>query len=222
MVTVSAVAVEAAVYIDAVGVRATSTDVCCTFVDIYAIQYRQQINVSDRFWATVCKTVRPMLSVRCLSVLSVCNVRVLWPNGWTDQDETWHAGRPRPWPHCVRWGPSYPSPKGAHPPIFGPYRLRPNGCMDQDVTWYGGRPRPRRHCVRWGPSPLPQLSAHFYCGQTAACIKMSLGIELGLVPGDFVLDGTQLPLPQRGTDPQFSAHIRSGQMAAWIKMSLIM
>jgi len=22
--------------------------------------------------------------------LSVCDVRVLWPNGWTDQDETWH------------------------------------------------------------------------------------------------------------------------------------
>jgi len=32
-----------------------------------------------------------------------CDVPALWPNGWTDQDETWHAGRPRPWPHCVRW-----------------------------------------------------------------------------------------------------------------------
>jgi len=68
-------------------------------------------------WATVCKTVCPMLSVRCpvrpvlfCPVLScpalscpACNVRALWPNGWTDQDETWHAGysRPRPWPHCV-------------------------------------------------------------------------------------------------------------------------
>jgi len=37
----------------------------------------------------------------------------LWPNGWTDQDETWHVGRPRPWLHCVRSGPSSPSPKGA-------------------------------------------------------------------------------------------------------------
>ena len=55
------------------------------------------------------KTVRPMLSVRCLSVLSVCDVGVLWPNGWTDQDETWQAGRPRPRPPCVRWGPSSPS-----------------------------------------------------------------------------------------------------------------
>ena len=29
------------------------------------------------FWTTVCKTVRPMLSVRCLSVLSVC-LSCLW------------------------------------------------------------------------------------------------------------------------------------------------
>jgi len=35
--------------------------------------------------------VRNMLSVRCLSC-PVCDVRALWPNGWTDQDETWHAG----------------------------------------------------------------------------------------------------------------------------------
>ena len=46
-------------------------------------------------------------SVVCPVCLScpVCDVRALWPNGWTDQDETWRAGRPRPrpWPHCVRW-----------------------------------------------------------------------------------------------------------------------
>ena len=40
--------------------------------------------------ATVCKTVRPVLSDRCLSVLSVLSLTlgVLWPNGLTDQDET--------------------------------------------------------------------------------------------------------------------------------------
>ena len=41
------------------------------------------------FGATVCKTVRPMLSVRflsvCLSVLSDFSVHALWPNGWTDE-----------------------------------------------------------------------------------------------------------------------------------------
>jgi len=54
-----------------------------------------------------------------LSVLSVCNVGVLWPNGWMDQDETWHAGRPRPRPHCVRWGPSSPSTKNV--PVSASY-----------------------------------------------------------------------------------------------------
>jgi len=80
---------------------------------------------------------RYALSYRSV-VLSVCNVRALWPNGWMDQDETWHAGRPRPG-HIVLGGdPAPPPPKGHSPPIFGPYLLRPNGCMDQDATWYGG------------------------------------------------------------------------------------
>jgi len=55
--------------------------------------------------------------------------------------------RPRPWPHCFRWGPS--SPKRAEPQIF---------------------------------------SAHICCGQMAAWIKMPLSMEVGLGPGDFVLD----------------------------------
>ena len=31
-----------------------------------------------------------------------------WPNRWMDQDATWYGGRPRPWPHCARWGSSLP------------------------------------------------------------------------------------------------------------------
>jgi len=57
--------------------------------DAFVLLYKALVR-SD--WATVCKTVCPMLSVLCLSCLSVCNVGVLWPNGWMDQDETWHAG----------------------------------------------------------------------------------------------------------------------------------
>jgi len=141
-----------------------------------------RLPISD--WATVCKTVHPMLSDRC-SVCPVCDVGALRPNVWVDQDETWRAGRPRPWPHCVRWGPTSPSPKGnSPPPIFGPYLLRPNGCMDQGTTWSGGSPRPRRLYVRWGPSRpsqkgggAPKFSAHVYCGQTAGCIKMALGMN---------------------------------------------
>jgi len=100
-------------------------------------------------------------TVVCLSCLFVCDVGVLWPNGLTDQDETWHAGRPRPWPHCVRRGPIYPPdpstlPKGAQPPIFGPHPLRPNGYIDQDSTWYGGRPRPGATLCYGEPAPPPQ------------------------------------------------------------------
>jgi len=49
------------------------------------------------------------------------SAHVLWPNGWTDQDATWHRGRPRPRRHCVRWGPSSPSPlpeMGIAVPLF--------------------------------------------------------------------------------------------------------
>ena len=41
---------------------------------------------------------------------------LLCPNGWMDEDATWYGGRPRPRPHCVRWGPSSPSPKRGHSP----------------------------------------------------------------------------------------------------------
>ena len=80
--------------------------------------------------------------------------------------------------------------------------------MDQDATWYGDRSRPKRHYVRWGPStpkraqPSPQFSAYVYCGQTAGWIKMPLGTEVNLGPGDVVLDGLAAP-PKRGTAPSF-------------------
>jgi len=43
-------------------------------------------------------------------VCPVCNVGVLWPNGWMDQDATWHGDRPWLRPHSVRWEPSCPLP----------------------------------------------------------------------------------------------------------------
>ena len=72
--------------------------------------------------------------------------------------------------------------------------------MDQDVTWYWGRPRLRPHCVRWGLSslppkgaPQPHFSAHVYCGRTAGWIRVPLGTEVGLNPGDVVLDCDPAP-----------------------------
>ena len=95
-----------------------------------------------------------MLSDRCpvcLSVCHVCDVGVLWPNGWTDQDETWHAGRPRPWKHCVRWRPSSPPQKGAQPPNFLPIYIAAKLLHGSRCHLDGGRPRPRQLCVRWRP-----------------------------------------------------------------------
>jgi len=77
--------------------------------------------------------------------------------------------------------------------------------MDQGATWHEGRPQPRRLCVRWGPSPLPtkgveppKISAHIYCGQTAAWIKMPLGTEVGLEAYETLCSmWTQLP-PEKG------------------------
>ena len=40
-----------------------------------------------------------------LSVSPVCEVGVLWPNGWMDQRETWRGGRPQARPHCFQWVP---------------------------------------------------------------------------------------------------------------------
>ena len=51
-----------------------------------------------------------MLSDRC-PVLSVCD-DVLWPNGWMDQDQTWHRGMP--WHHIVIDENPAPLPKKGH------------------------------------------------------------------------------------------------------------
>jgi len=101
----------------------------------------------------------------------------------------------------------------AEPPIFGAFLLLPNSWMHQDAIWYGGRRQPRRLCVRWAASPLPkrgrsprappQFSADVCCGRTAGWIKMQLGTEVGLGPGDIVLDGDPVPPKKQGTAPNF-------------------
>jgi len=51
---------------------------------------------------------------------------------------------------------------------------------------------------------------------------MSIGMEVGLGAGDFVLDGDPAPR-KKGTAPtKFSAHVYCGQTAGWIKMRLDM
>ena len=72
----------------------------------------------------------------------------------------------------------------------------------------------------------PKFWVHIYCGQTAGWIKMPLGTEVGLSPGDFVLDGDP-PLPQKPwprphsirrsprkghSSPLFSAYVYCGHI----------
>ena len=124
-----------------------------------------------------------------------------------DQGITWYGARPRPRRLCVRWGRRSTSPKwGRSPQIFGPCLLWPNGWMDEAGTWHGGLPPCQvpdfvkgtmLPSSKKGAEPPPQFSSHFYCGQTAGCVKMPLGMEVGLSPGDFGLNGDQAPYLNR-------------------------
>ena len=131
--------------------------------------------------------------------------------GWMKLVHGTEAGL-SPGDHVVLDGDPAPAPhpkRGRSPQLFGPYLLWLNGWMDQDSTWHRGRTQPRRLCVRWGPAPLPkkgaqpppQFLANFYCTQTAGCITMPLGMELGLSPGDFVFDVDPAPFPKKGAEP---------------------
>ena len=51
------------------------------------------------------------------------------------------------------------------------------------------------------PPQKKKISAHVYCGQTAGWMKLVLGTEVGLSPGDFVLDGEPVPFPKSGRIP---------------------
>ena len=100
-----------------------------------------------------------MLSHRCrslcLSVLSVTLVYCGQTVGYSiDQDETWHAGRPRPWRHIVLDGEPAPLPqRGTAHPQFRPISVVAKWL--DGSRWHLVWPRPRSHCTRWAPSSTP-------------------------------------------------------------------
>jgi len=123
------------------------------------------------FWATVCKTVRPMLSVRCLSVclscpvhscpvcLSVTLVYCGQTVGWIEVKLGMQVGLGPG--HIVLGGDPVPLPQRGIPPFSA------HICFGQMAAWIkmplvmeiGLGPG---DCVRWGPSPPPKFSAHVY------------------------------------------------------------
>jgi len=86
--------------------------------------HKSALKLNNDFWPHKSKVVvfdQPFVKLfalcyRSVVCLSLCDVGVLWPNGWLDQDATWYRGRPWPRPHCVRWWPSSPQ-KGHSPPL---------------------------------------------------------------------------------------------------------
>jgi len=119
-------------------------------------------------------------------VYRVCDIGALWPNGLMDQDETWHAGRPQPRPHCVRWEPSSPKRKRGTGSQFSAHVYcgqtaewikMPLGTevgLDPGTIVVDGDPAPQEK----GHSS-PHLSTRVLW-PTAGWIKMPLGIEVGL------------------------------------------
>jgi len=99
-----------------------------------------------------------MLSVRCLSVCPVCDVGALWPKGWMDQDETWHAGRPGPGHTVLDGDPAAPPPKGHSPPQFSAHI-----CCGQIAGWikkqHGMEVGPGDFVLDEDPAPLPKKGA---------------------------------------------------------------
>ena len=160
------------------------------------------------FWATVCKTVRPILSDRCLSVcpvlsvLSVCNVGVLWPNGWMDQMKLGKQVGLGPGHIVLDADPALLPQRGTA------FQFSTHICCGQMAGWIKMPPGmqvdldPGHTVLDGDPAPpkghSPQFSAHICCGQTAGWHKMALGREVDLGPVDIVLDGDRVP-PKRGT-----------------------
>jgi len=74
--------------------------------------------------------------------------------------------------------------------------------------------RPFAVCYGTAVCPVCLSVTLVYCDQTAGWIKMPLAMEVGLGPGDIVLDGDQSPQKWGHSSPQFSAHVCCGQTVA--------
>ena len=146
---------------------------------------------------------------------------LLSPNGWMHQDATWYGGRPQLRRLCVRWGPSFPSHKGAQSPQFSA-NVRCGqttawtkmalgmevGISPLDFVFDGDPATPRTE----GTATSTQFLSHVYCDQTAGWMKTPHGTEVDLGSGHIVLDGVPA-LHETGTatpPPIFLARVYCG------------
>jgi len=105
-----------------------------------------------RFRATVCKTVRPMLSDSCLSVCLVTLVYFRQTVGWIDMPLGTHVVLGPG--HIVLDGNPAPTPRKRtqQPPLFGPRLLWPNGRPSQQLLssccWYDGFHKRQQNVIK--------------------------------------------------------------------------
>jgi len=157
--------------------------------------------LTRRFWATVCKTVRPMLLSVVLSVCPVC-VTLVYCGQTVERIKMKLGTQVGLSPgHIVLDGDPAPLPKGTQPPEFSAH-IR----CGQTAAWIK-MPLGMEVGLGSGDYVLdgsPKnifFSAHVYCGQTSGWIKIVLGMGVGLSPCDFALDGDPAPSPKRGRNP---------------------
>jgi len=111
-----------------------------------------------------------------------------------DEDETWHAGRRRLWPHCVRCGPSSPSRQRGTATQFLAHIFC--GQMARRIKMPFSRELglgPSDTTLDGDPAPPPPK------GDRAP--KMVLGMEVGLGPSHIVLHRDSAPIPKKWAEP---------------------
>ena len=119
---------------------------------------------------------------------------LLWPNGWMDQDDTWHGGGPWSKGHILLDKDPATLPKRGHSPQFS-VNLWATVCKTV-------LPMLSDRCLSVCLSCL--FVTLVYCGQTVGRIKMKLVMQVGLVPGHIVLDGDPAtPHPKGNSHPNF-------------------
>jgi len=100
---------------------------------------------------------------------------LLWPNGWMDQDSTWHGGGPWSKPHFARWGPSSPRKKGGRVPQFLAhfYCGQTVGCIKMPLGIKAGLSP--GNCVLDGDPDPPPLMVHSHQFSANVCRSQTAG-----------------------------------------------